>query len=111
MLTRYFGQVQLTVADVLTSFHDDGTIPRFNQAQGGKQSAGTGTDHNHLRTSLHIPVRRTDKFIVLRLLIDIHPYLQVDEYRALAGVDTAFQHPYGRQRPFVLSFLAGDVTA
>lgn len=111
MLTRDFRKVELTVAHVLSALHDDGTTTGLYQAQGGKQSARPGTDHNHLRRMLHITVLRAHELIAFRHFVHVHTHFQIDVYRALAGIDTAFQHPDCHQRTFVHAFLTGDIAS
>ena len=93
---------------ILTSLQYDGPQTKFYQPEGSEQTTRTGSHHNHLWPSLHIGIFRPLIFIVVRLLIDIYPHLQIDEYLPLAGIDTPLQDTYPADGPQVEAILIGQ---
>ena len=87
------GQIFLTVMHILASFQNYWAQSEFYQTQGSEETSRTGTHDNHLRLPFHIGIFSSDKFIVVRLFIHIHPHLQVHIYLSLTRVDTPFKNP------------------
>ena len=95
VFTADAGKIRLAVAHVLSALHHHRTQSQLYQTQGSKQTARSGSHHNHLRLSLHVAVFRPYKLLLGRRFVDEHLYLQVYVNRPLAGVDAPFQYPYG----------------
>ena len=101
-------QVLLTIMHVLAPFQHDGSQAEFYQPEGSKQSARTGSNHNHLWPSFHVRILRPHILIVVRLLVHIHPYLQIHEYLPLARIDAALQDAHPTDRPHVKTIFIGQ---
>lgn len=109
VLTADAGKIRLAVAHVLSALHHYRTQSQLYQAQGSKQTARSGTHHNHLRLTLHVAVFRPYELLLGRRFVDEHLYLQVYEDGPLAGIDASFQHPYGVDGTNVEPLLAAHV--
>ena len=101
-------KVFLALVHILAPLDDHGAHAALDQPQGGKQPPGACTYNHHLRgTGRQLVVDGVLIGIILRLLVDIHPHLEVDENGTLAGVDAALEHPHGLDGAGVDSLLSG----
>ena len=109
LVLRYQRHVALAVVDVLTSFYYHRPQSELYKLQGGKETGGPLTDDHYLRASFHILIFSVLVLLVLRIFVDVGAHLEVDVYRALTGIDTLLQHTHGINRPYVETFLLGEV--
>ena len=103
------GQVFLALAHVLAALHHHGAQAQLDEAQGGKEAAGTGTHDDDLRASFHVGVVRMLVFVVLGHFVDVGPHGEVHEDRPLAGVDAPLQDAGGVEGSLVKAFLAYEI--
>ena len=103
---RNQGQILLALADILSTFQNDGTEAQLYQFQGGKESAGARPYDDDLLTVAHIGIFGMNIGVIGRLLIDIGTHLEIDEDGTLTGIDAAFQHPHMTEGTHVKSFFA-----
>ena len=108
VLATDLGNVHLSFADILASFHHNRAETMLNQAKSSKQSTRTCTHHDDLRFSFHILISGTDEFLVLWKLVDVHSHFQVHEDGALACVDASFQYTDGLDGPCIESLVLAD---
>ena len=103
------GQILLTVMHILASFQNYRTQAEFYQAQGCEEASRACSHDNHLRFPFHIGVFCPDKFIIMRLLVHIHPHLQVHINLSLTRVDTPFENPDAIDSPHVNTLFVSQI--
>lgn len=88
------GYVLTAFVDVLASLDDDGTDSEFDESEGCKESAWSGSDDYGFGVSFYVLVVCVLVFVVGGFFSYICTYLEVDVYGALAGIDAALEYTY-----------------
>ena len=104
-------QVELALTHILTTFQHYWAQTEFNETQGSKESARPCSHHNDLWTLADIRIVHKLIHIILRLFIDIHTYLQIDEDSTLTGIDAPTQDTYSRNRAHIKAILISQPLA
>ena len=96
---RDLREVALALMHVLTALHYDGAKAQFNQTQGGKQSARTGTNDDDLRPAFHIGIVHRLEGSRCHGFVNPYAHAQVHEHLALSRIYTAAHNPITADAP------------
>ena len=108
MLTTDLGDIHLSFAYILASFHHNRAKTMLNQAEGCKQSTRAGTHHDDLWLSFHILISGANELLVLWHFVDVNAHFQVHEDGALTGIDASFQYTDCLDGPCINSLVLAD---
>ena len=91
----YLRQVFLAFAHVLAALHHHGAQSQLDELQRGKQSAGAGSHHHHLRLAAYVGIVRVSERLVCGHFVDVRAHAKVDVHLPLPRVDAALQYAQG----------------